>query len=265
MFGSRFCKWTMAFLSFGISCGQEFEKDLERKDRGDSLAQAVDQFKKFDLDEIEKTVKAFLTSETVTERLKYVRDAKRVYPLMTKFYGGEKIEAEGFEELDRSEVTYLDQFLTTTVMTGDFVSSPIALEREEGKESSYRVDWESWVGYCESSVEELKNEKPTEPVLVRALVSSDSYFNYFFGDDKTWSSYKLAFRNVDATFSAYAQKGSKIDQRLSGMVKEGDEIPMILKIAYPPKAKGKTQVEIMEIVEQGWILEVAEEKKKVAK
>ena len=87
------------------------------------IEKSIDEYEKFDLGEIEKVVKKFLNSGTVSERLKYVREGVRVRPLMKKYYGGEEIKAEGFSNLSRSEVRYRGALITTFVRTGDFSGS----------------------------------------------------------------------------------------------------------------------------------------------
>jgi len=227
----------------------------------ETINQMLDRYAEFDLDEIEKTVEAFLKSKTVSERVKYVRNGQRVRPLMKKFYGGEKIQAEGLEKFDKSEVSFRGGFLTTMVETGNYSTDPIAVERIEGKEIAYRVDWESWVGFCEVSPGEMKVQRPADPVLVRAIVSADHYFNFDFADDKKWKSYKLVFRHSEETFAGYAKVNSTAAKQLLILHKENQSSPYLLRVAYPPGGRSKSQVEIVEVVESGWISGMSEKKK----
>lgn len=221
----------------------------------DTTIDAVDQYKKFDLLKVEESVKGFLTSETVEERAKWIREPGRVKPLMMEFYGGDGLEAEGFEFLNKSEVSYRGSLLTTLVQTADFLSSPIAIERGgKGEDAKYLVDWESWVGFCEMKPEDMRVKKPTAKVLMRVVVKPESYYNYTFSDDKTWRSYRMELRDSEYSFLGYAKINSEVDKHFLELRKKGGNSPCIVRVTYPPKARAKDLVEIVEIVSDGWIL-----------
>lgn len=228
----------------------------------DSTVDAVDQYKQFDLQEIEVVVKNFLKSETVAERMKWVRHSDRVLPLMKKFYVADEVEAEGFESLNKTATSYLDNLLTTIVQTADFLSSPIAIEKTgEGEDVKYLVDWESWVGYCEMKPEEMRIKKPTEPVLMRVIANRENYYNFTFSDDKEWTSYRMELKDSEYSFLGYAKKNSKVDEFFSVLRRKGGTNPCIIKVVYPPKARAKDQVEIVEVVSDGWIQREPEKNK----
>lgn len=252
----------LIFVVTGTGCFGQVDDLPKPPDNQRELEEAVDAYQEFDLEKIEKVVKAFLESATVTERARYVRDPKRVVAFMKKFYGGEKIKAEGFESLDKSEVSYRGHLLTSQVMTGEFNEEPIAVERIPGKPDAYLVDWESWVGYSEMTVAELKKNRPVTPVMIRAVVTRDSYFNYEFEDDEVWDSYKLVFRYGAESFPGYAKKDTKTGKSLFASVRSGENVPLILKVAYPADARSDKSVEIVEVVTQGWLIGGAAEVKK---
>lgn len=228
----------------------------------DMTIDAVDQYKKFDLLKVEGAVKAFLTSGSVEERAKWIRDPERVKPMMLQFYGGNELEAEGFEFLNKSEVSYRGNLLTTLVQTADFLSSPIAIERVgKGEEAVYLVDWESWVGYCDMKPEDMRVKKPTDEILMRVVVKPESYYNYDFSDDSTWRSYRMELRDSEYSFLGYAKINSETDKHFLGLRKNGGSVPCIVRVVYPPKARGKDLVEIVEVVSDGWILPEKEKEK----
>ena len=224
-------------------------------DKGvDVTKKSVEDYEKFDPIQIEDAVKGFLTSDSIEKRLAFVRDPDRVKPLMQKYYGDEEFEPEGFEELNRTEIRHLGAFLTSFVRIGDFSSGPIAVERiGDGDQISYRVDWESWVGYCEMSVEELFRRKPTEAKLMRIILRRGSYYNYGFSDDRVWAACRLGFRNSDRSLLAYARRDSKEGAVLTELLQNTDSVPYTLKIRYPENARSGDQVEIVELLSQGWI------------
>jgi len=227
----------------------------------DTSAEAVDLFDTYDMEKVEKAVQGFLNAGTIEERLKFSRDPERVGPLMEKYYEDELMEAEGFEAIKKTEISYRGAFVTTMVQTGDFMSSPIAVERiGEGEGSTYVVDWESWVGYCDVSAEEMRRRKPVAPMMMRVLISPENYYNYGFSDDSKWRSYRLELRNSEYTFLAYAKKNSELDHALSSVRESGQGTPYLIKAVYPPGGRAKDQIEIVEIVSKGWIYEEESER-----
>ena len=243
-----------ALVVGGLCFGQEAPVAPASKDvevLKEDVEKQVESYAKFDLDKIEKVVKSFLNAQSVSERLKYVRDAERIGPLMKKFHGGEEIQAEGFAEFNRSKVHYRGALLTAFVRIGDLSTSPIAVERlGEEKESVYLVDWESWVGHCEMSTEELKNRQPRKPVMMRVMLKKDNYYNFSFSDDNAWSCYKLTFKNSPESIYGYAKKGSAVGKKLAAIEVASS---CQLKIAYPPEARSKDLVQIVDFVTLGWI------------
>lgn len=220
----------------------------------DVIKKTVDEYEKFDVVKIENAVKGFMTSGSIQERLTFARDPERVKPLMEEYYGNEEFEPEGFEELNRGEIRYRGDFFTSFVRIGDFSSGPVAVERfEDGDDFAYRVDWESWVGYCEMSAEDLVRAKPTEPKLLRIMLRQDSYYNYGYSDDRVWAAYRLGFRNSDRTLLAYARRDSKEGELLAELFRDSAELLYTLKVRYPENARSGDQVEIVELLEQGWI------------
>ena len=229
----------------------------------DVIKRTVEEYEKFDVVKIENAVKGFLTSGSIQERLSFVRDPERVKPLMEKYYGNEEFEPEGFEELNRGEIRYRGDFFTSFVRIGDFSSFPIAVERfEDGDNFSYRVDWESWVGYCEMSAEDLIRVKPTEPKLLRIILRQGSYYNYEYSDDQVWAAYRLGFRNSDRALLAYARRSSQEGEILAELFRDSEELLYTLKIRYPENARSSDQVEIVELLEQGWIEDTPKIEKK---
>ena len=228
----------------------------------DESADLIDRYREFDLAKMEETLKGFLTAETVAAKKEYIRERGRVSPLMDRYYSREGYLPEGFEGFDRTQVSYRDDFAIGEVQTGDFLSRSVIIERTivEGEERFF-IDWESWVGYGEFSPEEMRSRKPVSPFLVRAVVETADYYNYGFSDDGRWNCYGLKIGEEGYIFLGYVPRGSELDQKLMPIRRDELKKPMILQVAYPPKARAKDQLEILEIVpSQGWILMNPEDK-----
>jgi len=243
---------------------EEALKSTEAKQEIDEdVIESVSAYDKFDLQAIEKRVEGFLTSETVEERLKFVRDPERVKPLMLDFYEGESIEAEGFRSLNRQRVSVADggEMLTLPAQTGDFLSGLIDVFRVgEGEEADYLIDWEAWVGYCEKTPEEASESKPTEPFLMRVNLRPNNYYNFGFSDDTKWRGFRMTFRNYEEVYLAYSQIDSEADLALKKVLgpRGVGESSFVVKVRFPPGARARDQVEIVEVVAHGWITNLDE-------
>ena len=228
--------------------------DLDDWEFGDD-ANSVDEYQKFDMEKVEEVVKNFLEAETLEECKKFVCSPERVWPLIDRYYATVDYEPEGFSSLDKTKSAFRGEFLTLKVTKADFLPSPIGIQRiEEGDEVSYRVDWESWVGYSDYTIEEMRSERPSEPFLVRVVVQEASYYNYSFSDDKIWRSLALEFKDPLYSFLGYVKIDSDLDDKFRQTMKVNPDLPCLLKVAYPEGTRQKDQLEILEFVTTGWIM-----------
>ena len=223
--------------------GAEKEEDETRK--------MIESFDRFDSTQIRNAIKSFVSAKTVEEKLKFSRASEGIEQKMQHYYGGGDPEVEGFRSIDQTKVVYRGDFISTFVRLKDFLDYPVVVERLG--EDDYRVDWESWVGYCEKKVVEMKALKPTKPILIRAVATNENYYNYSFSDDEKWISLKLAFHDEDHTLWAYAERDSKIGQALKVYRDEVESRPFIMRVKYPEKARANDQVIIDEIITDGWV------------
>ena len=230
-------------------------KIYKNADGVDTAVEASRRDEKFIMTEIEEVVTGFLNSETVSARLEFVRDSARVRPLMLSYYQGEEIDAEGIEMLVKERSLFEGEFVNTLVQTADFIMKPIAIERiEKGGEVGYQIDWESWVGFCDLSPEDMRSKKPTDPKIIRAIVSPSNYYNYGFSNDREWACFQLEVKDKASVFLGYVKRGTAVELGLTDLRKRGGSGSFILKVAYPPNARSADQVEILEIVSRGWLL-----------
>lgn len=250
-------------IVLGDSASQAKLKSILEIDRADSYkdekgfdltAQVVDRYREFDVLEIEEKVRRFLNSTSVTERLKHVRAPDRVRPLMLKFYGGEKADPEGFQSLTKTGFSYQDSFVMANVQTSDFLDFPIIVERVESDGGAvYQVDWESWVGHCELSPDEMERKKPTKPFLMRVMVARENYYNYEYSDERKWVSYRLTLHNPEHSFLAYTERNSKLNSLLEKSTEEFEEVPYIVMVKYLEGARSVEQLELVDVVCRGWL------------
>lgn len=235
--------------------------DIEKADRntkkieeGETAAKDVDDFENFDNAKVEKAIRNFVMAESPAELKKYIRDSERVGPLLDRYYERVDYEAEGFEALDMTQMKYNGDVVTMLVQKADFLSSPIAVERVvDGEEESYQIDWESWVGYCDYTPEQMRAEKPDKPFLMRVVVKPVNYYNYDFSEDGKWRSLGLELKDSIHSFLGYVERDSEQDKKFRVMMKGGQVVACMVRVAYPTGSRSKDQVEILEVVGSGWL------------
>jgi hypothetical protein len=139
------------------------------------------------------------------------------------------------------------------------------------------VDWETSSLFQEVHLEEIRKQKPTQPVRVAARVIADTYYNYGFNANK-FTCYRLAYPGLELDLFAYATKDSLEDQTLQTLLKpvtasgpdDGKEdfskvladatlpnerqITAVLEVKYPQgNDVPSNQVEIVKILNEEWV------------
>ena len=137
----------------------------------------------------------------------------------------------------------------TDVIFSDNSRRPITVQRGE---NGYRVDWESWVGYSEMTWEDIREARTMTPVVFRVLCSKVEYYNYGFGDEGKWTSFRLQSPDREHTLFGYVARRSEEEKRLVRYGdKEGKPRAFIVKIRFGEDS-GPDQVIIDEVLSAGW-------------
>lgn len=246
-----------ALLEDAMALPKALKDEVTGRDAGEIVAEEKEAGKLNEIASIDavedmtERIKNFLEAKTVQEKAKFVRDPERVLPLMKKYYERTPYEAEGFRQLgDLRELTAGNTVIATVVRVQDFTDYPIAAELKDGE---WFVDWESWVGYSEMTIDELREKMPKDEVLVRVLLISENYFNYNFSKDEEWSSYRLRFKDSFEDLWGYVKKGSPQETAIVDQFQNKKEKAMRLKIKYPENPRNGDQVLITEVVGEGWL------------
>jgi hypothetical protein len=203
---------------------------------------------------MEASAKGFLEAPTWQDSLRWVYLPDKVRAKAEAWYAAQPYETPGFKEtsvepivlpIGDSEVDVVG----LNVQTADYLDRQLALVRTP---EGYRVDWESWAGWSESSWEDFKKERPTEPKLFRVVCSPTTYYNFSFKDEARWVSFRLESPERDEFLYGYSPVGEALATRLSPLdgIKERS---VILKLRFPAGAETDNQVIIDGIVGTGWV------------
>jgi len=200
--------------------------------------------------EAEPLVKTFLEAGTIEELLPVVRNPEVAEPRMRKFYPDGRITPPMMSEFNSNRVLLRkDSFIAVSVRTGAQEERQLAMvETPDG----LQIDWEAWVAWSEVSWPDFLESQATTPSIFRLIVEKVDYYNFDFLDDDQWRSYRLVSREGDYTVYGYVQKGTELDKKLR-LDADVKKLPMILSLKFPAAPKSKNQVEIVELIAEGWV------------
>ena len=142
-------------------------------------------------------------------------------------------------------------FYLLKISFNDFSIRPVIISYENRK---MLIDWESFIGYSEMSLDEFVDNKLKEPTMFRLHAKIDDYFNFQFNDKDHRCLYLRNPKDTEAVYG-YINRGSSADDHLSEIIESGKSINFIIvNLQYPDQLGGKNQVIINEIIASGWLL-----------
>jgi len=202
--------------------------------------------------ELETVAKAFLEAPDLAAVLRHVRDPEKTAPKLEAWLAGRPYVAPGFHELISKSVatsSSAGKLITLMVRTGDFEMRDLVLVGEAG---SFKVDWESWVGWSEMSWEEFQSERPAQGKWFRVTLSRVDYYNFAFKNELEWSSYRLDSPDGSASLYGYVPRTSQLDQEIRP-VDESEKVKLLLKLRYPADQPTGNQVLIEAVSGDAWV------------
>lgn len=133
----------------------------------------------------------------------------------------------------------------------------VLVETPEG----IQVDWPSLSGLGDVSLETFLAEKPTEPTLIRVAARRIDYYNFDFGSqDKLLALRMTEFPEQNVVYG-YVKEGTPLYDRLSGLPVHDTNLPeallprprpLTLRAQFRPESKSPNQVEVLEVLGNGW-------------
>jgi hypothetical protein len=208
------------------------------------------------------------------ERLAFVYQPERCEPLMKEHY-----EKRGQQEPEHGDLAAAGIISagTSKVLNLQF---PSATRPDSGMRANFHriraggllLDWESWVAWSEKPWASLKKDRLALPVVMRAVASESSYFNYEFGEDWRWLPVKLRSPDGLHNITGYVPKTSMLAVALGNLIgvpvpaglKEGTPIPALrpsgskalvtVRVVFPPNAQSDHCVKIIDLLADRWLV-----------
>lgn len=205
--------------------------------------------------------KRFLATTTLDERAALVRHPEITRPRMEAWYSDanplKPNQVLSFD--DRSAEQTIDgvTFIMLTVELDNRQPRSIALERLP--DGGFLVDWESFVFWSDPKWPEFLSKEPAGSSDFRVVVKIENYFNYGYSDPEKWFCYMLKDPENWAHSWGYCPIDSEVGMTLNRMIRRQrqqgqDEIKAVLKLKFEESGKGRNQVLIEEVVQDGWII-----------
>ena len=134
------------------------------------------------------------------------------------------------------------------------------------------LDWESWAAWSEKTWPEFKQERGQVPVLMRAVASESSYFNYEFSDTGRWLAVNLRSADGFHNVTGYVERESKMGMALANVIgvplphklpdgslmralkRPGTKALVTVRLAFPSNAQSDHCVKITELLADRWLL-----------
>ena len=192
----------------------------------------------------------FLSAQSVDELKGFVRNPDITIPRIMKLHPDGKIDMGGLDAFNTT-----DQF----VRSGEFISVSVRTQNFEERimvfaetADGIRIDWESWVAWCEMSWEKFMNTKPTTGTLFRVKLNKTNYYNFNFSDESKWRSYILLSHDETHQIYGYIEQGSPAAVEIGSAIQPGDNY-FTLSLRFPEKAESDNQVIIDRVINNGWI------------
>lgn len=193
----------------------------------------------------------FVEAKSVDELLPLIRGGESMRVIVTAYHKEHPLQQETLRKFaENGSYSQVENMFYTNIGLSDFSSRAIAFERTA--DGQYLIDWESWVGWCESEWDAYREQRPTKPQIFRVKLKTLDYYNFAFQDERKWRSFRLASADDESSLYGYVERDSKVEGDLLQTMKGTAGANVIVRLMYPDKAQSADQVIITEVLQDGW-------------
>lgn len=204
-------------------------------------------------DEPLSVLEQFLRAATVDEKLVLVHDPIQVEPAMRAYYQTHQVGALSYNHIERQVISGGSFSEFRVVMRDGTKKFAAVVTTPEGP----RVDWASFVALGDLEWDQMRQKRPTKPVLMRVLASAAQHFTGPFSDSVRLSCVRFVpAANPSATpVYGYIPAESDLGRQIFSWLASGgtEPVPLTVKLCYPEGAGGHDQAWISEVVVPGWV------------
>lgn len=212
--------------------------------------------------DVDALLERYFSTTSLEERLPLVRAARHVRPLMEAYEAVHGHPYTGYRR--QGNVVAPAPIMGDAYFQVDAILEPMLDHRrlivQRRDDGGYLLDWEILVGYQEQSWEHFIAEGSTEPKTFRAVLLPSDYYNFHFHKASQWASWRIKHPVYpELLLYGYTPRKGSLTARFTRdmvMPTNGREIgtAATLKVAFPEgDDRSNNQVEIVELVREGWI------------
>jgi hypothetical protein len=195
----------------------------------------------------------FLAANSVEERMKLMANASVLEEPVRHYYEKHPVGAIPYEEIQyglKSQENFTEFRVVLKDGTKRFAA---VVSTPEGP----MVDWPSFVALGDLDWEQMRQSRPTTPVLMRVLAAPAVHFTGHFSDADALRCVQLVpAGNPSATpIYGYLPRGNDLDRQIDYQLRSsgGELAALTVKICYSHEASGNDQAWITELVVSGWV------------
>lgn len=196
----------------------------------------------------------FIHADSQAERLKWVRHADEVGPLMAEFFSHGRGAHETVASLTPMSPAEAGQALTYARFSVTLADAPprlLCVVRENG---AAKVDFKAYARHGSVPWEDLLAGTAKEAREVRVVIKKSEYYNYEFAHEVRWQNFTATSPDLETSIQLYI---ARIEPAAKRMAKLRTQHPIRATVAI--RALGdshlKRQFQIIDVLGAGWVLE----------
>jgi hypothetical protein len=209
-------------------------------------------------------VKAYLSSQSLDDRLRLVRHPELTEKLMKSHYEGVDINKP--VDFDKIEIVKKSHdfgpgkgWVGVAVKLSNEALVHPKIKREKAffvvnTNHGMKIDWEASTTYNPLSFKALKVEQPLDPIKMRVIAELSDYYNFdFLKSQGTHFAIKLKEPQTYEYVDAYINRDSDDGKALYSKLKDGEAHPVIVKIKYLKNSESSNNVLITDYIKPGFL------------
>ena len=204
-----------------------------------------------------RVVEQYRQAKTWQDKLPFIKDAKRVEPLMRDYYEAQHMDDPIAGQLNGSlrfrfhGVEVITLFYDSSRSTGRV---DVALMQDPS--GQWQLDWESYVGYSELGWTRFKKERPTTAKLFRCFASLGDYWNFEFSDEAKYLSVHMLSPDGLTSLHGFCEKDSSLGKEVANVLTDSSaKRHVTLRLAFPPNSESDHCVKIIGLAAERWLME----------
>ena len=195
----------------------------------------------------------FLAANSIEDRMKLVANASVLEKPVRHYYEKHPAGSIPYEEIEyglKSQESFTEFRVVLKDGTKRFAA---VVSTPEGP----MVDWPSFVALGDLDWEQMKQSRPTTPVLMRVLAAPAVHFAGHFSDADALRCVQMvpAGNPSAAPVYGYLPRGNDLDRQIDYHLRSsgGELAALTVKLCYSHESSGNDQAWITELVVSGWV------------